>query len=67
MSQYIGQCYVCGREFGTEPRFKLAMLHEQDKHPSSFSTYHGFARYYCEECAQEVMKAVRRYEMGGAL
>lgn len=65
MTKYIGQCDRCKKEFRAKPRNKLVMMREQPKN-GHFVTYR-FARYYCEECAQEVMKAVRRYEMGGAL
>lgn len=63
MSNYIGRCDRCKKEFGGKQRNKLAMMREQPK-GGHFATYR-FARYYCDECAQEVMKAVRRYEMKG--
>ena len=65
MTKYIGQCDRCKKEFGSEPRNKLSMMREYGR-SAGFGSW-GFARYYCDECAEEVIKAVRRYEMGGAV
>lgn len=64
MTEYIGKCQRCGTEFGDEPRNKLSMMREYAR-GAGFGTG-GFARYYCDECAEEIVEAVRRHEKGGA-
>lgn len=60
MSNCVNRCDRCGRKFDARPRRKLAMLQEQ-RRGTNFSTS-GFARYYCEECAEEAKKAIGRFE-----
>lgn len=59
MSAYVDRCDRCKQPFNAKPRKKLCMMREVG---GGFST-DGWSRYYCEKCAFEVEKAVRRFEM----
>ena len=50
MTKYISQCDRCKKEFGGEPRNKLSMMREYGR-SAGFGSW-GFARYYCDECAE---------------
>lgn len=62
MSKCVSRCERCGRKFDARPRRKLAMLLEQ-RHSGKFSTS-GFARYYCDDCAEQAIEEIMRFEKG---
>lgn len=59
MGAFVGNCCCCGADLKKKERWRIL---GQKESATGFWTSDGFARYYCYECAADIVDAIMERE-----